>query len=135
MCTLCPTDISILGNNKLSTKQFPVVRDRHVAAEPLLRAHPEIQHCTFSLLLKSFTVLSLQTGRNAAVTGEDPSDQRTSEDYGEKRGDRTEEEKHHDKAEQEHTASLGKSGCVCMWAVLPGSMHNCRNRLGSESSC
>lgn len=56
-----------------------------MAAEPLLRAHPEIQHCTFSLLLKSFTVLSLQMGRNAAVTGEDPSDQRTSEDYGEKR--------------------------------------------------
>lgn len=86
MCTLSPTDISILGNNKLSTKQFPVVTDRQAAAELLLGAHPEIQHCTFSPLLKSFTVLSLQMGRNTAVTGEDPSDQRTSEDNGGKGG-------------------------------------------------
>lgn len=124
MCTLSHTDISILGNNKLSTKQFPVVTDRQAAAELLLGAHPEIQHCTFSPLLKSFTVLSLQMGRNTAVTGEDPSDQRTSEDNGGKGGGggRREEEKHHNKTKQENTASLGRSDCVCMWQTLPGQV-------------
>lgn len=135
MCTLCPTDISILGNNKLSTKQFPVVRDRRgCRAAPqssprntALHIQPsaEILHCPFTSDGKKRSSYWGRPFRPKNIRGL----------WREERGDRTEEEKHHDKAEQERTASLGKSGCVCMWAVLPGSMHNSRNRLGSESSC